>query len=358
MALGWIFGDSFDKYPVSLITTLWTATVFSGGASSLDIGPYGRFGTNGLRTNAVSGGASGVYKTLGAASQKTYGVAFRPWVMPIPGSFRHVISYLDAAQTQLTVRLNPDGTLGVCRSETELGRTTYALGVGNYYFLEIDAQIGPSSSLNLRINGVSKLVLTGVNTQFTVNASSNGVCLGSVPDIPSGQGGLYAGGDFRQFDFDDVYVGQGGGGGFYGDIRGRCIYPNGAGAYAQFTLFDLVAVNTQNWQSVKEHAPDSDITYNYAAIVGKKDMFNFDDIAGTGVIVSVVASLFARKDDSGLRTVQVGYRHGGTDHFGTSLALDGTYTYLQQVWELNPITAAAWLWVDINADQFGYMIDS
>jgi hypothetical protein len=359
MPLDFIFGDSFDKAPSSLLTTLWTEITPSS-FGTVTIGPTGRFASNGAR---FSGGGSGnfhpgLYKTLpGNYSRITVGYAYRPLELPGAGTQKYILNFADVGNTQCSICLRSDGTLGVFRGPTLLGATSFSMGVGNYYYLEVDVQIGSTAPIALRIDGVPSLSITA-NTQTTANPSVNQIGFGKAKDIVDAPMG---GGDHPLFDIDDVVVGYNsdGSGGFFGDLRGWAIFPSAPGAYNQFTLFDQSGSSTQNWQTVKEHSPDSDSSYNFSSVVGNKDMFSFDDIiGGSGSIVAVVGSLFARKDDSGGRTVSVGYRSGSTDFFGPALACDNTYRYLQQIWRQNPITTLPWAWVEINPAQFGYRIES
>ena len=326
-----------DHYATADINNKWNnsvgVTVSSG---------TGRFGGNSLKLGDLAAG-SFLQKTLDAQATWIVGVGLQP--SGFPTSSVPIIRLLDQGTQQLELRVNPDGTLTVTRNGTALssGTSTFALRAGTYYFIELKATIAnaiSSGTCKVQVNGQLVItVATGQDTQNTSNATANSVTFHGTASNSM---------------IDDVYICDGQGSAnidFLGDCRVIAVLPNAAGDESEWTLTGTGL--SSNYQGVSSNPPSGDTAYVSAATVGHTDLYNFADLSVTGTIFGVQFSLYARKDDSGSRTLANVVKSAGTEYAGTTFYPGLSYSFFFDVRETDPATGSAWLVAGVNAVQAG-----
>lgn len=330
------FCDSYDHYTTGQVLRKWTA----GSINSISTG-NGRSSTNCLRLATFD------YVSLTLDSQSTWiiGTAYKTssTALGTLGGTAQNIELLDAGSTQIGARLNSDGTFSVVRGGTVLGTTSFSILANTYYFLELKVVIHPSSgSFDLRINGVSRVSASGVNTRSTSNSTANQIKL--------------AGSNAVTNDFDDTYILDGTGSAnndFIGDVRIQALLPSGNGNYSQFVGSD--GNSTNNYLLVSETTPDDDTSYVESSSVGDKDTYAFSNLSGSpGTVFAIQTVICGRKTDAGSRSIARVIRSGSTDEDGATVALPDNYVYLLQASELDPNTSAAWTPSGVNNAEFGF----
>jgi hypothetical protein len=117
---------------------------------------------------------------------------------------------------------------------------------------------------------------------------------------------------------------------------------------------------------VDDATPNSDTDHNESSTNGHIDTYAYPVVGlpAGAVIIAVQHNMFVRKVDSGSRSLAgvcrsnavnyVGLDNHPTDGVGVPLGL--TYTYLKQVLNTDPNTAAAWAEAGVNAAEFGVKI--
>ena len=208
-----------------------------------------------------------------------------------------------------------------------------------YYHLEWYTRISNSSGLvQIRINGVEQLNLSGLDTQLTSNNSVNGVVLYMW-------GG---GGNTATQDVDDVVVRDDG---WTGDKQVGCFFVTNTGNSTDWT-----PNNGTNPAAIDETAPDCDTTYNSSSTPGDKDTLQHQACSAHAEIDAVIPLLFVQKTDAGAAKIAPVIRHGGTDYTGADATPSASsYEYhAPEVFTENPGTSAAWTPSDFNAAEFGY----
>lgn len=312
----------------------WTTTLGTGalGTSS------GRFG-NGLR---MSGTTSYVQRVLDNQATWVVGVAIRVGV--IPTSPISVITLIDGATVHAGIAVaDTTGLLQAFRASTGtvLGTSSVGLVLNTWAYVETKITINDTTgSVVVRLNGATVLNLTGIDTRNAGNASANTIRIGIA-------GGTMA------TDFDDIYLFDATGSvnnDFAGDCRVEQLLPSGAGATTAWT-----PSAGANYACVDEVPPNADTDYVSSATAGQTDTYAFGDlsVASSGVVKAVQATVQARKDDAGSRSLALIARPGGTDRVGATQAVADTYATYPQVWDTNPDTAAAWTVAEVNASVFG-----
>lgn len=353
MALRWIDGfDYYDTNAVALVYEEWSnnarLTILAGG---------GRNGTQGLRSQATSGGSSGngyVRKTI-SGTETTIIVGFGLLVVNNDTGTIELCSLdenaagVDHISLRLTTGTSTYG-LSVGRGNyTELGSAAAVIPDGTYVYVEMKAVIHDTTgSVEVRVNGVTVINVTGVDTR------NGGVPAVTQVLIGNGRGNAnnY---DIRQ---DDVYVCDGTGSlnnGFLGDSRVAALYPTGAGTTTQWT-----PSAGSNWQNVDEAPPDEDTTYNSETTAGEIDLYAMANLPSTaGSVAGIKEVAYHRKDDAGARTLRHVLRTGATNYEGADIAVADGYTYAGTVLrELNPNTGVAWTGTDIDGLEAGVKLQA
>ncbi len=318
-----LFMDGFDAATPGNILTKWTSgTLTAVQPGRFDYGQCARLASNALLVRGLGGN----HAILGVA------LAYRPAV--INASF--IVGFRDAGTAQCEARLRSDGRIDLARNGAVLATSAGLLSAGVWYHLELKVAIHDTAgAIELRVNGVSFAAASGVDTKNTANAYANEAAIQA--------NGITA-------DYDDLAVWNTGGGqnnDWLGDGRIFTRLPSGAGYYSQW--MPLAGLNYQN---VDDNPADGDETYNSAATVGSLDSYAFPPIPGVGTIKAVQLALIARKDDAGARAIAALLRRG-SDSLGGSQGLADAYAAYLQLWEVDPITAAAWTLANFNNTEFG-----
>lgn len=331
------------------LLALWTGASSNAGNFSITTSG-GRTVGNCLTVNTGSG--SFISKTLDA--QATWGIAFAIKVTTITASGSQIWAIQDAGSTQCDLRINSNGTLFVTRAGTTLGTTTTAIPMNTWVHVEWKTLINNTTgTTEVRINGASAgLSLTSQNTRATANNSANAIILGN------------SGFSSMAFNLDDaiVYDGQtvdAAGNAdihdFIGDSSATWLLPAGAGASSQFT-----PDSGTNYTRVNEATPDGDTSYVQDSTVNDIDLYTLAALAsGATVVKSLAVYHYARKTDSGSRTMEAEIRTGSTNYsYANAIALATSYIYYASGWGTNPNTASPWTVSDVNGMQAGQTVSA
>jgi len=337
------FVDGFDHYVTADLEKKYTTVNFSPEV----VAGVGSCGTQGCRFTAFSQLVKGLAfttTTVGFGHLLTINFA-DVGVQVLLGAIGH------ATGRHVLMYRNYDGSISVYRNDASSGLTTTLLGstaadvvrVGDTYYLEFKVKIDNAvGTVDLRINGVSVLSLTGLDTQ------------GSSAAVTSFWMGSESGNGNQEFDIDDLYVFDSAAGDvttFIGPVRVEWLKPDDVGSY--ITDFSLVGAATQ-WQAVRDAAgPDGDTSYVQSATVNHKHSSNFE---GTGLpsgsIFGVQVNLIARVTDAGVRGIKPLIVQGA-DFLGTEQFPGVSYRDLHEVFEHDPATGVAWIISGVASAEFG-----
>jgi hypothetical protein len=329
------FIDGADHYDTAKLTTKWNNAV---GVTVL--AAAGRFGGNAIRINDVGAGGL-LLKTINA--QPTWIVGFALYTGTFPTTNTIILKVLDAGAVQVDLRLYSDGTLAVTRNGAALsgGQSTFALSTNTWHYVEFKVTIANAigaSTCQVKVDNAQVLdVAAGQDTQDTANSTANSISFhGSVPNAT----------------FDDIYICDAAGGvctDFIGDSRIVTLLPNAAGDLTQWTVVNA----GNNWSAQANNPSLNDGQYVYSATPGQVDLYNLQDPSLTGPIKGIQASVYSRKDDSGIRQIATDIKTGGVEFVGTTRNLTTSYVYYSSIYELNPDTVLAWTPANLIALQAG-----
>jgi hypothetical protein len=217
--------------------------------------------------------------------------------------------------------------------------------VNVWYYFEFQATIHASAgAVTLKVSDAGVTTTwasaSGVNTQTTANATTNGVRFANAG---------------YPVTIDDFYCLNSSGSvnnTFLGECRILTGLPNVDGSSLQWTP----SAGTSHFAMVDETNPNDDTDYVSSATVGQIDLLGIPDIAPSGPILGVQSVLCARKDDVGLRQIADQCKSGATTATGATVTLNTTYGMSRQIRETDPATGAAWTAAGVNAAEFGIKV--
>jgi hypothetical protein len=351
--------DGFDDYSTVQATRYWLGECTASGnpgvmgtAGALSVfsisSGNGRNGTASMRMSGNQGNS--LIITLTPQPTRTVGIALKMTNFSINNNFLSIFNFCDTTNIQLALRLNGDGTLSVVRGAgtnnggTYLATSIQSLSSNVYYYIEFSATIHPTAgAYTVKVNGVTWLTATNVNTRQTGNSSSNQVALGGVSS-PSA-GGI-------TWDFDDFYSRTDNV--FMGDIRVESHLPSSNGATNNFIRGGTDS--GANWSQVNDNPANDDTSYVQSANAGDVDLYNYTPLVlTTGTVYGVMVCPMQKVDTAGTVTSCSVYRSpGGTVYqSGTQSIGVTTYSGYPDIQGKDPSTSANWTIAGVNGFQYG-----
>jgi hypothetical protein len=323
-----LFVDGFDHYLAADVTKKWSTS----SSVTIDASAGRRSGGCLKGTTTLS-----VTKTL-PANLATIICGFAIKVEALTSN--SFLSIKDAGSIQTSFNFQADGSVQAKRAgSTPLGTSSPSvMTINAFHYVECKCTIHDTTGYaEVRINGVTVLTCTNVDTKNSANAYGNVVELLGVTTSTY---------------FDDCYICDTIGGSpsgptddFLGDCRVDILYPNADGTYSQFTP----STGTDHYALVDETTPNTS-DYNEEGTAGEKDSYNMQNLSAiTGTIYGVQVSAAVLKDDAGARSIKVGVRSSSTDSVSASQALSTSQLYYRNIHETDPATNAVWTESGVNA---------
>lgn len=321
--------EGFDTYGTGNYIGKWLS---QGGT----IGAWGREFTNGLRHTTES------WMQFAVANKKTLIVGIAIKVDSVKAW--NLFEFRDSTAVQLGLYTDSSNQILIKTHTTVLSSTGYAIPTDEWIYLEFKGTIGNADgAYELKINGVSIVSDSGIDTQRTGNAYATSVLFRF-----SGIGS-----SFHYLDdiyiFDDVGSFQND---FVGDVHVETLLPSADGYLNQWIPFPG---GVDNYENVDEADPDDDTTFVATSGVGYIDSYEFADLVTlSGSIYGLAVNIWAKKDDAGSRTLNAIVRPTTTTYSGSApISISDTYGYSTFHFETNPETAGYWTIAQINAGEFG-----
>ena len=344
-----LFFDSFDHYARNDIGKKWSfrsTGLFATLTSTLRAGA-GRNNTTAFEFKSAVNSAQ-IAQNLGVDRAVLYvGYAFK--VAEYGESVNQTFFELSHNNTiKIGYAMTGGGQIGVWRGDfaTFLGYLSRPLNQNRWYYLEFLNNVhSQTGQIDIRVDGRTEFSFIG-NTQVGTVAAMNRMSLGRA-DV-----GLT--GESHKCLIDDLYVCDDQGtrnNNFLGDVRVVALMPNSDGDTIQW---DASTTGT-NYQMVSETIPDSARTYNSTSVTAEIDTFHMANLGtGSAYVLAAQTVLMARQDDPS-RSVRPLLTTNGSLYAGATVALTGSeYTFLQEIFELNPVTATSWTVADVDSHQAGY----
>lgn len=348
MALLWC--DGFDHYGTSTAKMLDGVYAEVGGSVTLSsvnprTGSLSIRQTGGTTLNKLRRVFGGAKTTVGL------GAAFYFTALPSGNDGTNIFQFRDTANTeQITIGLQSTGTISVWRRRpnggTLLGTTASPVVVASAY-QHIEAVVFFSETVGtveVRVNGVTVLSLSGIDTVYTANVEASQAYIGgNIPGESLNDPTMYLD-DIFCYDNTSSYNNT-----FIGDRRVLTLFPNANTATADWTAVGAAT----GYECIDEASPDDDTTYITAATTGLVSQFGLQNLpGGISVINGVVMVERARKTEAGTANTQVSIVSGASTTAGADKALTEIYTYRQDVFQIDPASAAPFTPAEVDALQF------
>ncbi len=221
-------------------------------------------------------------------------------------------------------------------TSTTLGTTSGAnLAVGNWYFIELQITDAESGSVEVRVDGVTVLELTDVDTRAANGVGYNTCELGA-----------------RRTYVDDWYILNGAGStcnDFLGDVQVRSIWPTSDGDATGWTP----STGSDHYALVDDNPCSEDTDYNSASDTAS-DLFNYSDASDLGDILAIqINSCMKEINPAATPTMKNLAKISGTVYEASTPAITSAYDMLYSILEVSPATMVAWTVSELNGAQFG-----
>lgn len=349
-----VFLDGFDHYN----------SIDGLGARKWDQGSSGAFGAGrwgGKCLHAADSGNLFVYtwngatKRLTATPELVVGMALR--INPVTPAHPFLI-FMDNYVPQCSLWVDPTTFTITMRTgrgtdpgDITLVDTNYVAPLTLWIYLEVKVTIGIAGSVEIRIDGQTVGLATGIQTQQTGNSYTNRFAVTGVAQFSGGSVSV-----------DDLYVinptDATGLVNFIGEVKIQTKYPNADGNQNDWTRSagspstNYTQVNATNTSYIETNV------YNTSGVLNAKDLYNIQDFVVTGSIFAVQENLSFRKDDVGNKSICPLLRTASVEYEGATTFSYSDYTHTSKMWEVNPGDGLPWQLTDLNAAEFGIKVKS
>lgn len=307
----------------------------------------GRFGTPGFYGGDQ---AAHIYKTLD--HQSTWIVGMALMVNNMSATAPILLFYnTSLAGYQITLRQTSLFTIAARLGDyngTVIGTGTKELKNGIYNYIEckltIDNTVG---SLQVKVNGVTDINLSGIDTQAQSTATADRIYIGNVLSFV-----------YPDHYMDDIYICDGTGSApfndFLGDIRVSSLLPNGNGNSSQFVGSD--GNSTDNYLLVDDVGAASATDYVGSANVGDKDTYAMANLpSASGTVHAVKPVMVATKTDAGARSIASVVRLSGTEVDSANFPLTASYEFFTDIRQTKP-GGGSWDVTSVNSMEAGLKV--
>jgi hypothetical protein len=366
--VGVIFVDSFDHYDSADAGKKWLNFPSQYSLTTTAC----RTGTQGLEGTSNSSGLIGDMFSQRFTATTEMIAGFALYLVRLPTSDFPIAFFID--------NVGPgDNTPAICIGLTSAGHlriygtstlksdnwTGTALTTGQWYYIEFKSKYhtstgGSVGDTEIRVDyGSGPTVVNQIAANQTTNSGSGSgfIAFGFGADFFGTTSWTASSACFY---IDDVYLLDATTGvntTYLGNSSVNCVYPNGAGASAQFTPLS----GSTNYTEVDEAILDDDTTYVHTTGTGNRDTYTLGTMPNSPVEIFAVQLVPFARVDAGetTRTMLSSLYIGSTYYDGaTSGDLTSTYAAKINIWESNPATSTNFTRSDIQGMEAGVKLVS
>lgn len=307
-------------------------------------------GTYHLRLTATASGGTNVARRVFGTASQVVGVGYRFSVSELPAvedydrldSALVMAEFLDVSNNpQCRVCMGTDGSVYACVADTLRGRSDPCISPGGYHHIEIKVKIADSGGyIEVRVNEVTVLNLTGIDTQNTGTNTAGQFSIGEFGDVTD------AGAQFGTLDVDDVYTWNDDASDlentvtdFVGDKGVYTLFPNADTTDADFTKSTGVTGYT-----LIDEVPPANTDYLSDTTGAAKSIFGVQSLPGNvAEVIAMTPFIYCRKEEAGSVTIHGGLRVDTDETYGPDDSPSTAYAYLRQGPKtIDPSTGVAW----------------
>jgi len=283
----------------------------------------------------------------------TMGGALRLWMAALPLDDATFCGWglSDISNTlQVSLRVRSTGQISIYRGDPRSGGvllTTTAVPVisaNSWNHIEWKIKVDSSTgTVEVRVNGVTQIALTGQNTQATGLATSSQISFVNfhANGTPANVSDMYLK-DFIIWDTTGTFNNN-----FLGSVSVIDIDTN-----ADTSLTWTPSTGTVGWSILDNNPPLDDAAYISAA-TALSNTFGLGNLpADTTSVRGLVLINRTKKIDGGDGNVQMGIISGASTGLGTDRPITTAYTYWRDIMEADPATGAQFTPSAFNAASF------
>lgn len=312
-----------------------------------------RTGTHHLRLASGAIGAMRARRVFGAPlTEVFFGYAFYCNELPITESHgtsgggldgTEIASFRDQANAvQCRVLLGTDGALEVRNGTTVLGRSLPIIGAGAYQHIEIYAKASNTvGAIEIRVDEVTRLNLTGIDTVATANVEFSQVAFGQE---------LTASGDYPQMDYADFFCNDTTSDGsgcdtWLGDCKSGWREVNADTAQADFAL----SAGSSGYALLDETPPNDADYIDTASSTARSDFGFVNGPGNESEILTARPAVRAWKDDAGTCEIAPSLQSNSVDATVSPQPITTAPAYYDSNVPVNPDTGVPWTPAELNA---------
>jgi len=342
MALLWI--DGFEGYGTALTTvssSLFNARGYTGVSSAIYI-IVGKTIGYGIRNNVAHDSLNkSIFMTPALTTDSTLiaGCAFLFY-----GNNISSIDFYDDATRGISATLSPTApSLLTIRlgANTIATYSSFTMRYNEWYYMEMKVFChSTSGTIEVRIDGITVVSLTGINTQAGAHTYHNKASL--------------LGAQYNQL--DDFYVCDGSGT-TANDFQGVCKIIGLLPESDTSTIQWAPSTGTTHYNLVDENPANGDTDYVSTSTQGLTDLYNYPNLVGTGTIKGLQLNTQARLSDGTSMVLESPIISNGVTELGPDATLTSTsYFDYRHISTTDPNTGSAWTVDGLNAAQIGIKV--
>ncbi len=339
MALLWI--DGFESYTATsganISAMLGRRYALVNGTATACGGPYG-----GL---AVTGGSGSYIMTPTLTTNATMAVGLRFNPLSNTTAQHSMLQLYDGGTLGIDVQWNPlTQEITVLRNTTALGTTTGAnLTPGTWMHVEVKVYCHATlGTVEVRVAGVTRLLLTNQNTKQGSDAYHNAV---RFYFGPSGGNGV-----------DAVYIVDGSGT-VNNDFLGICNVTGLLVPVSDSSVQWATSAGSTHYSLVNENPPNDDTSWVQCATSGQTDLYGYTQSNyGVATILGIQLVTACRVTDTNTYNLLMPVFSGSQNDGTAQTVLSTNYSDFRRIIETDPNTGAAWTPTALNAATFGVKV--
>lgn len=347
-------GDAGSADVVTGIEAKYTGSYGQGA----DVRVYDGWGSGKAFAFGRDGSADDNYALIPIGSAVTtviVGFAYKPRAAPLAANYFLSLYDINEDKDHVTFMCLHGNTLRVKRGTfgtTALGYVHDCFRPHRWVYFEVKATINDSTgAVEVKINGVQKLNLTGIDT-------NDGATTPQVTHIKLQNGDGWGDSSLGCYLHDDLYICTTAGSvnnDFLGPNKVESIYPDAEGDNIDFTP----STGTDNSALVDENPRNDDVDYNQSGTTGHYDLLTAVNLSTiTGGIKGIQLNTDAKVTDASPLDLINKIKSSTTEDEASAQQVsdDAEYTTFYDIWEEDPATSTAWTVSGVNAVQIGYEV--
>jgi len=269
-----------------------------------------------------------------------FGCAYR-WFTSSLSSTLYLMGLYDGATQGVNCRVsNYTGEVDVYRGSTLLGSTVGANIQHQWVYIEIKVKChATDGTVEVRVNGVTKLSLTGQNTKAGTH---------TYHDVLRFYGSTY-------HYLDDIYYLDTTGASnntFLGVQRVVGIFPNADTATEQWTP----SAGSDHYALVDETKDNDDTDYVESTTSGQVDLWEYGNISGFSTVAGIQVNTTFKRTDATAYSLITEVVSGAATNDDTAVAATTSYVSKKRILDADPNTSSAWTQNGVNAVKCGVKI--